>query len=71
MWTPLGLYQRLGRTSEERADAYRTLMAAYLHDMTWIPVDDGSPEPRYRQRIERPDGTVAREPLTQWRRKAK
>ena len=71
MRTPLPMYQRLGRTSEERAHAYRRLMAAYLQDETWVPVDDGSNEPRYRQRIERPDGTGAREPVTQWGQKRK
>lgn len=71
MWTPIGLYLRLGRTIEERAEAYRRLMAAYLHDETWIPVDDGSNDPRYRRRIERPDGSCAREPVTQWGQKPK
>jgi putative transposase len=73
MWTPLVLYTRLGRSREQRAEAYRRLMAAYLQDPAWIPYDDGASEPRYRQRIERPDGTSAREPelVTQWRRKAR
>jgi putative transposase len=71
MWTPLGFYRRLGPTPEARAKAYRLLMATYLRDRSWIPVDDKSDARRYRQRIERPDGTMARESVTQWGRKVK
>ncbi|KAB2892373.1 MAG: hypothetical protein F9K40_18665 [Kofleriaceae bacterium] len=71
MWTPLVLYTRLARSPIARAAEYRRLMAAYLRDETWIPVDDGSrrDETPYRQRIERPDGSSARESATQWGKK--
>jgi putative transposase len=71
LWTPLVFYTRLGPTRETRGRAYRLLMATYLRDPSWIPVDDKSGGRRYRQRIERPDGSMARESMTQWGRKAK
>lgn len=71
MWTPLVLYTQLGRTKRDRQHEYRRLMAAYLADPTWIPVDDRDEEEiegeLYRQRIERPDGSSAREPRPPWR----
>jgi putative transposase len=66
MWTPLALYRQLGRNRKARAAAYRVLMAAYLRDEPWKPVDDKSDAPSYRNRVERPDGTTAREPGPEW-----
>lgn len=69
MWTPHDFYTRLGRTPEARAAEYRRLLAAYLHEPTWIPYDDSHFDEKYRKRIERPDGSSAREPLTHWGRR--
>lgn len=73
MWTPLALYTGLAKSPVARGAEYRRVMADYLRDETWIPVDDRSTRDgaRYRQRIERPDGSSAREEMTQWGRKPK
>lgn len=67
LWTPSAWYRRLGRNPASRAKAYRHMMLAYTHrDRAEIlpeELDDVSP---YRRRIERPDGSSAREPETQW-----
>jgi putative transposase len=71
MWTPIAFYKALGPTPQARGRAYRLLMATYLREPSWIPVDDKSRTGRYRQRIERPDGTTARESMPQWGQKVK
>ena len=67
MWTPTSWYKSLGSTSEARGRIYRQLIAAYAkHDVPEVIELETRDEGTYRQRIERPDGSSAREPLTQW-----
>jgi putative transposase len=72
LWTPSPWYAALGRTPDARAERYRAAMQGYLAL--------GAPRPeemevieetcaRYTRRLERPDGTSAREPnAAEWSR---
>jgi putative transposase len=76
MWTPSPWYLALGTTSAERAMAYRTVLAQHMvvHPL-WIHPEVArferpAIEPYYC-RVERPDGSSAREPEQHYGRKAK
>jgi putative transposase len=64
LWTPSTWYLRLGATTAARATAYVALMEAYtrapLHE-TCRPIAAQLELGAYARRIERPDGTCARE----------
>ncbi|MBZ0236294.1 MAG: hypothetical protein K8M05_28460 [Deltaproteobacteria bacterium] len=69
IWTPSRWYAQLGRTSDERARAYRRAMAEYLERGEAPPVDEriaADEKENYRRRIERPDGRWARERQLQY-----
>lgn len=74
IWTPSVWYVRLGSTPQERAEAYRKEMATYLELGESAPIDEEweseDAEP-YRRRLERPDGSCAREDLLQYGEKVK
>lgn len=70
LWTPSRSYLALGASPAARAEAYRELMAVYTHGdrgaVTSAPVDRADV---YSKRLERPDGSSARERALQWCRK--
>lgn len=71
LWTPSPWYLGLARTRNACAIIYRGLMENYApaDDPPAIEEDPDEAQEPYRHRIERPDGTSAREPLPQWPRK--
>lgn len=65
LWTPSPWYLGLGFTPRERANRYRDLMYDYISRGAFRP--DYTPEDEdlstpYTRRLERPDGSCAREP---------
>lgn len=66
LWTPSPWYLALGSTPQERAEHYRALMYEYISRGTPEPVQspsDSEDSARYTRRLERPDGSSAREGL--------
>jgi putative transposase len=63
LWTPSAWYLGLGATTDARAAAYAALMSAYARSPRSDADDIGKPEcvVAYGLRLERPDGTCARE----------
>jgi putative transposase len=71
LWTPSPWYRGLGGTARARAATYRQLMVAYTRrDAEVVIAREELDMAPYRRRIQRPDGSSAREPSTQWGRKS-
>ena len=68
MWTPAAWYLGLARTRNACAIVYRGLMDSYApaDDPPAIEEESDGAEESYRYRVERPDGTSAREPDLRW-----
>ncbi len=74
MWTPSAWYLGLGTTPAERGAAYAELMSSYVKLEHEALVDDDverADSEAYSRRVERPDGSSAREAALQWGKKAK
>ncbi len=75
LWQPSPWYLGLGRDAATRAERYRELIAAYVQrprpsELAEVEDLERIDDSVYRLRVERPDGTAAREAETQWPRKA-
>lgn len=68
LWTPSPWYVALGATMAERATRYCEAVAAHMRARGAEPGTVRAP--RYRLRVERPDGTSARDESPMWLRKA-
>jgi putative transposase len=75
MWTPSPWYVSLGKTPDERADAYRALLSNHMvvHPLEVdreLATYERPAIERYTRRIQRPNGLSAREPKIRYGRKA-
>ena len=61
LWTPCGWYTRLGASPRQRAAAYVELMSRYAARPRIDDDLDGDVARPYTRRVQRPDGTCARE----------
>ncbi len=68
LWTPSAWYLALGATTAERATRYCETVAAHVRASSTEP--GSARAPRYRLRVERPDGTSARDGEPLWLPKA-